>query len=121
MYGEGKSIFYAPEAHIMYVPYSCVLISHNKFCNGGEPPEQGKQVPLCTCSSTPLSRGPETSLVALVHKTTYAPMIYTALCIMFWMHAYSIYYLCKWEGVGPGILKFFGPKMALDYRLDAIS
>ncbi len=24
---------------------------------------------------------------ALVHKTIYAPMIYTALCIMFWMHA----------------------------------
>ncbi len=24
---------------------------------------------------------------ALVHKTTYAPMIYTALSIMFWMHA----------------------------------
>jgi hypothetical protein len=29
-------------------------------------------------------------LWALVHKTTYAPMIYTALCIMFWMHAYPL-------------------------------
>jgi hypothetical protein len=27
---------------------------------------------------------------ALVHKTTYAPMIYTALFIMFWMHAYPL-------------------------------
>ena len=27
---------------------------------------------------------------ALVHKTTYAPMIYTVLCIMFWMHAYPV-------------------------------
>jgi hypothetical protein len=27
---------------------------------------------------------------ALVHKTTYAPMIYTALCIMFWMCAYPL-------------------------------
>jgi len=27
---------------------------------------------------------------ALVHKTTYAPMIYTALCIMFWMRAYPL-------------------------------
>jgi hypothetical protein len=27
---------------------------------------------------------------ALVHKTNYAPMIYTALCIMFWMRAYSL-------------------------------
>ncbi len=34
------------------VPYSCLLIS-NKFCNGGERHEQGKQVPLCICSSTP--------------------------------------------------------------------
>jgi hypothetical protein len=27
---------------------------------------------------------------ALVHKTTYAPMIYTALCIIFWMRAYPL-------------------------------
>jgi hypothetical protein len=33
-------------------------------------------------------------------------MIYTALCIMFWMRAY---------------LEFFGPQMALAYWLDAIS
>ncbi len=45
-----------------YVPFSCLLIS-NKFCNGGERLEQGEQVPLCTCSSTPLSMVPETSLV----------------------------------------------------------
>jgi hypothetical protein len=25
-----------------------------------------------------------------VHKTTHAPMIYTALCIMFWMRAYPL-------------------------------
>ena len=43
---------------------------------------------------------------ALVHKTTYAPMIYTALCIMFWMLAY---------------LELIGPQMALAYWLDAIS
>jgi hypothetical protein len=24
------------------------------------------------------------------HKTTYAPMIYTSLCIMFWMRAYPL-------------------------------
>jgi hypothetical protein len=45
-----------------YVPYSCFLIS-NKFCNRGEWTEQGEQAPLCTCSSTPLSMGPETSLL----------------------------------------------------------
>ncbi len=46
---------------------------------------------------------------ALVHKTTYAPMIYTALCIMFWMRAYPL------RGqVGGGwaleFSNFFGPK-----------
>ncbi len=70
-----------------YVPYSCLLIS-NKFCNGEERPEQGEQVPLCACSFSPLSMGPETSLMGSSHKTTYAPMIYTALCIMIWMRAY---------------------------------
>ncbi len=36
---------------------------------------------------------------------------------MFWMRAY----LGKWEGDGPWNLEFFGPQMALAYRLDAIS
>jgi hypothetical protein len=36
---------------------------------------------------------------AHVHKTTYAPMIYKALCIIFGMRAYPL--LGKWEGVGP--------------------
>jgi hypothetical protein len=35
----------------------------------------------------------------LVQKTTCAPMIYTALCIMF--GCIHIHYLGKWEGVGP--------------------
>ena len=38
--------------------------------------------------------------------TIYAPMIYTAPCIMFWMRAYPLQ--GKWEGVGPGIPEFFG-------------
>jgi hypothetical protein len=62
-----------------YVPYSCLLIS-----NGGERPEQGVQVlPPSVWALKP-------PLWALVHKTTYAPMIYTALCIMFWMHAFLL-------------------------------
>ncbi len=59
---------------------------------------------------------------ALVQKTTSAPMIYTALCIMFWMRAYCI--SITWasgRGLGPGNLKFSGPQMGLAYRLDAIS
>jgi hypothetical protein len=42
----------------------------------------------------------------LVHKTTYAPKIYTALFIMFWMHAYPLLGEEGW-GLGHGILKFF--------------
>jgi hypothetical protein len=46
---------------------------------------------------------------ALVHKITYAPMIYTALCIMFWMRAYPLL-----GQVGGGwaleISSFLGPK-----------
>jgi hypothetical protein len=66
-----------------YVPYSCLSIS-NKFCNGGERPEQGEQVlPPSVWALKPPSW-------ALVHKTNYAPMIYTALCIMFWRRGYTV-------------------------------
>jgi hypothetical protein len=80
--------FYAPEAH---VPYSLLFIPY-QFCNGGSSPsmaikflyetkrrEQGDKVhyapappPLTVWALKPPSW-------ALVHKTTYAPMIYTAL------------------------------------------
>jgi hypothetical protein len=57
---------------------------------------------------------------SLVHKTIYAPMIYTALFIMFWMCAYPLL-----GQVGGGwaleILSFFGSQMTLAYRLDATS
>ncbi len=66
----------------------------------------------------PHSMGPETSIVAFVHKTTFAHMIYTAMCIMFWMRAYPLL-----GQVGGGwaleILSFFVPQMALAYWLDA--
>ncbi len=47
-------------------------------------------------------------------------MIYMALCVMLLMRAAFII----WEsgkGLGPGNLDFFGPQIALAYRLDAIS
>ncbi len=43
---------------------------------------------------------------ARVHKKTYAPMIYTALCIMFLDACISII-SGSGRGLGPGILKFF--------------
>ncbi len=54
----------------------------NKFCNGGVRP---KYAPAPPPPSVWALKPPSW---ALVHKNTYAPMIYTALCIMFLMHAY---------------------------------
>jgi hypothetical protein len=49
-----------------------------------------------------------------VHKTTYAPMIYTAPHVRFLMRAE----VGKWgKWVGAGNLEFFGPQLALAYRL----
>jgi hypothetical protein len=45
---------------------------------------------------------------ALVHKTTYAPVLYVPVCNDF--DAGSIHYLDKWEGVGPWKSRVFGPK-----------
>jgi hypothetical protein len=87
------------------------LIS-NKFCNGGERPEQAEQVPLCTCSSTPSVWALKPPSWALVHKTTYAPMIYTALCPV----SNACISITRASG-----REFFWPQMALAYRLDAIS
>ncbi len=57
--------------------------------------------------------------LALVHKTTYAPMIYT-VPVHNAFDAGSIHFLGKWEGVGPKNLDFFGPQMAFAYRRNAI-
>jgi hypothetical protein len=57
-----------------------------------------------------------------VHKTTYAPMIYTIYSLV-----HNVLDACisiTWgsaRGLGPGILELFGPQMALAYRLDAIA
>ena len=47
-------------------------------------------------------------------------MIDTAPCVMLLMRAASITW-ASGRGLGPGNLEFFGPQMALAYRLDAIS
>ncbi len=54
---------------------------------------------------------PWNHLSVLVHKTTYAPMIYTALCIMLLMRAVSITGASR-RGLGPGNLDAIsqGPK-----------
>ncbi len=72
--------------------------------------------PTCFTHSRSSKVGPAMQLVhSRVHKTTYAPMIYTALCVMFLMRADI-----RWGsggGVGAGNLEFCWPQMALAYRL----
>jgi hypothetical protein len=41
--------------------------------------------------------------------TIYAPVIYTAPCIMFWMGAYTLPTWGSGRGLGPGIPEFLGP------------
>jgi len=94
---------YAPGAHIMN------LLISNKFCNGGSGRSRAIKF-LYATAPPPLSvwalKPPSW---ALVHTTTYSPMIYTALCIMFWMLAYLLL-----GQMGGGwaleILSFLGPK-----------
>jgi hypothetical protein len=101
-----------------YEPYNCLLIS-NKFCNGGSGPSMANKflyAPAHPPSSVWALKPPSR---ALVHKTTYAPMIYTALCIMFWMRAYPF----RGQVGGGWALKFssfLGTKWH-SYPLDAIS
>jgi hypothetical protein len=55
-----------------------------------------------------------------IHKTTYGPLIDTALYIILLMRANPL--LGQVEGgLGPGSLDFFGPQMPLVQHLDAIS
>ncbi len=71
----------------------------------------------------PATVGPGYSLRhpwALVHKTTYAPMIYMSLYIMVFDAGRSITWAIG-RGLGHGNLEFFGPQMTLAYWLDAIS
>ncbi len=106
--------FYAPEVHIMYLTVvSWFLIS---FVMGGSGPSRANKF-LYEPAPPPLSvwalKPPSW---ALVHITTYAPMIYSAMRILFWMCAFTITW-ARGRGLGPGILEFFGPQMALAYGL----
>jgi hypothetical protein len=73
-----------------YVPYSCLLIS-SKFCigGGGGGPSRANKFLYAPAPPPPSVWALKPPSWALVHKTTNAPMIYTALC-MFWMRAYPL-------------------------------
>jgi hypothetical protein len=76
-----------------YVPYSFLLIS-NKLCKGvgrrGSGLSRAIKFLYAPAPPSPTVWALKPPSWALVHKTTYAPMIYTALCIMFWTRAYPL-------------------------------
>jgi hypothetical protein len=101
-----------------YVPYSFLFIS-NKFCNGGSGPSssfmhlsgpsRAIQSLYAPAPPPPTVWALKPPSWALMLKTTYAPMLHTPLCIMFWMHAYPL--LGQVEGSwAPEISSFLGPK-----------
>ncbi len=67
----------AASANVMYVWMNVLLYVLNN--------KKLKRVALCHQTFKVWALKPPSW--ALVHKTTYAPMIYTALCIVFRMHA----------------------------------
>ncbi len=86
----------------LYAPYSFLLIYNKFWMEGG-----WGAVRLCYLTALEGWYGPESSLRypwSPVHKTNYAPMIYTALCAILFMRAASI----SWASVrGLGIGRIF--------------
>jgi hypothetical protein len=101
----------------MYVLSSGSLISFVLVGGGGR---AGRLSSFMHLLPTPHSMGPETSLVgscAENHLCTcdlYNP-VHTVL------DAFISITWASGRGLGPGNLEFFGPQMALAYRLDVIS
>ncbi len=138
--------FYALETHIMYLTVSSLFLI--SFVMGGA--VQARQLSSFMHLSGP-SRAikflyapvPPSLTVwalkppswALVHKTTHAPMIYTALwvCIMFWMRAYPLLgqvgggwaleiksFWALWNGIKPIGECYLGPKkLVTDMQMHA--
>jgi hypothetical protein len=67
---------------------------------GGSGPRRANKFLYAPAAPPPSVWALKPPLWALVHKTTYAPMIYTALCIMFWIRAYPLHPLLGQVGGG---------------------
>ncbi len=112
--GGGKTVhvvsnyLYAPEAHIMYLTVVFwFLISF--FVMGGAA-RAGRTSSFMHLLLHPPQYGPWNHPRGLlcIQLPMHAPMIYTALCIMFWMCAYPL--LGQVEGFGPWKSRvFLGP------------
>jgi hypothetical protein len=77
---------------------------------GGSGPSRANKFLYAPAPPPPSVWALKPPLWALVHKTAYAPMIYTAPCIMFWMRAYL---LLGQVGAGWALefLNFLGSKL----------
>jgi hypothetical protein len=62
----------------------------SKFCMGGSVLSRANKLLYAPAPPPPSVWALKPPSWALVHKTTSAPIFYTALCIMFWMHAYPL-------------------------------
>ncbi len=85
------SLCRAPEL-LLYVRYSSILLISNKFCDlsllhwmGGS----AVRIVIALCSLTSPKAGPGRS--CKIHKTTYGPLIYTALYVMHYMLSNSLF------------------------------
>ncbi len=127
---RGYWMIFVPEANIVYLTVSSWFLISFVMGGGGAAwagrlssfmhlsgPSRAVKFFYTPAPTHPLVWALKPPSQALVNKTTYAPMIYTALCIMFWGSVH-IHYLGNWEGVGPWKSQVF---LALAYRLNAIS
>ncbi len=57
---------------------------------GGSDPSRAIKFLYAPAPPPPTLWALKPTLWAFVNNTTYAPMIYTALCIMFWMHTHPL-------------------------------
>ncbi len=128
-------IFYAPEAHIMYLKVSSsFLIS---FVMGGGATRAGWLSSLMHLS------GPSRVIMSLYSLAPPPPTVWAldlplntllkspggscAWTYDLYSPVHNVLYSCisitrgSGRGLGPGILEFFGPQMALAYRIDAFS
>ncbi len=121
--------FFIPEAHIMYLTVFSWFLSFvigeaaragrlSSFMHLSGPSRAIKFI-YAPAPPTPTVWALKPFSRALVDNTTYAPIIYTATWIMFWMRAFPL--LGQVGGAGPGNLEFFESKLALPYRLGTIS
>jgi hypothetical protein len=119
-----RYIFNVPEAHNIHLTVSSLFLIGFVMGGGGGAARAGRLSSFMHLSSpnraikvlyAPAPPPPTIWALkslswSLVHKTTYAPMIYTALCITW----------ASGRALGPGNLEFLGPQMALAYRLNVI-